>query len=167
VVETVVVEAPAQTDHPNILEEVHMSEAALWSLLRDKTKGEGGHWHRVENLLDRGTPDVDWACWGAEGWIELKELPEWPKRASTNVRIPHFSDDQRYWLNSRSEARGRVHLLLRIARPRTYLLFDGATAANCIGCSTRKELERVALVCAGPEFPLEEIRDGLLRAFPT
>lgn len=143
-----------------------MSEHALWHLMRDKLKDQGGHWHRVENLLDRGTPDVDWACWGSEGWIELKELAEWPKRPSTIVRVPHFSDDQKCWLMDRGNAGGRVHLLLRVAKPRTYLLLDWWGAVTCLGKTTREELEHVALVCRGPEFPVAHLRSALTRELP-
>src|SRR3954462_1003447 len=140
-----------------------MSEQALWHFIREQLKGEGGHWHRVENLLDRGTPDVDWACWGSEGWIELKEIPEWPKRKDTIVRIAHFSDDQRIWLQDRGNAGGNVHLLMRVARPRTYLLFDWWAAATCLGRVSRAELEHVALVCDGPTFPLAALRRALMK----
>jgi hypothetical protein len=142
-----------------------LSEQALWHFLRGHLKDEGGHWHRVENLLDRGTPDVDWACWGCEGWIELKELPEWPKRKDTIVRIPHFSDDQRQWLTTRGNARGRVHLLLRIVRPRTYLLFDWLTAAMYVGRVPRIELEHYAVVCDGPAFPLAAFKRELTTSY--
>lgn len=89
---------------------------------------------RVENPADPGTPDVSWVG----GWVELKHLDAWPKRATTAVQIDHFTPQQRAWLIRRAEANGSVHLLLRVGRE--WLLFDGAAAARGIGNWTRAEM---------------------------
>lgn len=93
----------------------------------------------VENTAARaGTPDVNYA----EGWIELKWLRQWPKRATTVVRLPHFRLVQRRWLRDRWRVGGAAWLLLQCRRE--WLLFDGQTAHDHVGQVTLKELRALA-----------------------
>src|SRR5271170_1566795 len=86
---------------------------------------------RVENPIHPGTPDVN-LCTGL--WIELKHLPKWPVRATTNVRISHFTSQQRVWLYRRwKSAPGSTLLLLEVGADRQWLLFDGDVAAKDVG----------------------------------
>jgi len=105
----------------------------------------------VENPAGPGTPDVQ----HIDGWLELKFLEAWPKRAETTVRIEHFSPQQRVWLLRRymaCEKRGTDHgqafLLLYVAETREHLLFDGKTAARRVAkCGAdRAMLYRMALL---------------------
>ena len=89
---------------------------------------------RVENPIHPGTPDVNLAN---GKWMELKCLPEWPVRASTKVRIPHYTPQQRVFLYRRWKAApGSTLLLLEICATRQWLLFDGDVAAKMVGRGT-------------------------------
>lgn len=93
----------------------------------------------VENPVHAGTPDINCSL----GWIELKWLRRWPKSPDDIVRIPHFTPRQRRWLRKRWNTDQRAWLLLQCGRE--WLLFDGAYAAQYVGCMTRRELINVCL----------------------
>ncbi len=88
----------------------------------------------IENRVGLGTPDVN--CIG--GWIELKWLRAWPKRAKTIVRVKRFSLEQRIWLQRRFDLGGRSWLLLQVRRE--WLLFTGPVAAEHVGYVDREGL---------------------------
>jgi hypothetical protein len=92
---------------------------------------------RVENPIHPGTPDVNFV----DGrWMELKCLPRWPARAGTNVRISHYTSQQRVWLYRRWKfAPGSTLLLLEVLAARQWLLFDGDVAAKIVGRGTTAE----------------------------
>lgn len=104
---------------------------------------------RVENPAYPGTPDVNWGGFcrhtrlTAEGWIELKWVRDWPKRAETAVPLHHFTPQQRAWLLRRHARGGRVHVLLKVST--AWLLFDGAVAAEHLGRATRADLHALAI----------------------
>lgn len=101
----------------------------------------------VENPVHPGTPDVNYLF----GWIELKQLKAWPKRAETPVRVPTFTGQQRVWLARRDRAsalrpRGiysRSWLLLRVGDE--WLLLTGAVAALSLGLTTEATLKSMAV----------------------
>lgn len=106
-----------------------MAESSLWGTLRKNMRGYG-HWVRIENKVEKGTPDVN-GCFnhngkGVDVWIELKSLREWPVRATTCIRLPHFTKEQKQWLLDRAEAGGRAFLFVRVERE--YFLFSAARA---------------------------------------
>lgn len=92
----------------------------------------------VENPVRPGTPDVNYI----EGWIELKWLRRWPANSWTNVRIDHFTIQQRRFLRDRYERGGNAWLLLQVGRE--WLLFTGLDAYNYVGKVTREGLYKVA-----------------------
>lgn len=94
------------------------------------------HAIRVENPCLPGTPDVNCAL----GWIELKWLEDWPKRADTTVRIDHYTPQQRIFGQKRDRAAGLSVLLLQVESTQDWLLFDGPTAARIVGHVPRAEL---------------------------
>lgn len=94
----------------------------------------------VENPIRPGTPDVNYI----EGWIELKQIPAWPKRADTPVRIDHFTPQQRVWLHRRCLRGGRAHVLLLVGN-KEWLLFQGEDAANHLGKIPKKQLLSLAI----------------------
>lgn len=71
-----------------------MSEAALSRRLVAKLAPKLGFWHRVENKVHLGTPDVFYSANGHMGAVELKHIHEYPKRASTPLRFNHFTVEQ-------------------------------------------------------------------------
>lgn len=83
-----------------------------------------------------GVPDVNYI----EGWLELKWLRSWPKRSETVVKIDHFTDGQRRWLNRRYNLGGNAWLLLQVKRE--WLLFTGRDAHDYVGNLTRNGLYR-------------------------
>jgi hypothetical protein len=102
---------------------------------------------RVENPIHPGTPDVN-LCDGR--WIELKQIPGWPARATTVARIDHFTPQQRVWLYRRWKfAPGSTLLLLEVIRVGQWLLFDGDVAAKIVGRVTESEHRKGARAVLG------------------
>ena len=88
-----------------------------------------------------GTPDVNFIG----GWIELKWLRSWPKRAETPVILAHpLTTEQRAWHRRRAKRGGNNWVLLQCQRE--WLLFRGRVAADFLGVSTRAELYRHATI---------------------
>lgn len=94
---------------------------------------------KVENPAKPGTPDINYI----EGWVELKWLPEWPKRAGTTVKFPKFYPQQRVWLVKRTLAGGKCFVLVQIAS--IYLLYQGGYAGQHFNRMTKDELIKNAL----------------------
>lgn len=88
----------------------------------------------VENPVDPGFPDVEYIG----GVLELKAVDEWPKRASTPLRLDHYTQEQRIWHERRHHCGGRIHVLLQVGPE--FLLFRGMDAAKHLGESTRSAL---------------------------
>jgi hypothetical protein len=115
------------------------SESAMWRKVRPILLAAKLHPVRVENPIHPGTPDVN-LCTGI--WIELKSIPGWPARATTAVRIPHYTPQQRVWLYQRWKfAPGSTLLLLEVRADRQWLLFDGDVAAKIVGRPGRTTTE--------------------------
>ena len=101
---------------------------------------------RVENPICPGTPDVNLA---SGDWIELKTIEDWP-RAGLQVRIPHFTPQQRVWLYKRWRAApGTTHLVLEVRAAKQWLLFDGDVAAKIVGRTTEAEHKEKAREIVG------------------
>lgn len=108
-----------------------LSEAQTWKTLKQLIAPLDPY--RVENLVDAGCPDVNYTG----GWIELKNVPKWPKRPNTLVRIDHYTDQQRLWLLRRWKAGGRAFLVVQVDR--SWFLF-GAHSAQLVGYITREQM---------------------------
>lgn len=95
---------------------------------------------RVENAVSSGTPDVNCLL----GWIELKQIraEDMPKRASTVVRLDHFTPEQRAWLTRRTHFGGAAWVLLLMAEE--WLLFMGRDAAERLGRVNAAETRELA-----------------------
>lgn len=92
------------------------------------------HGIRVENSVLEGTPDIAYIG----GWIETKNVQEWPKRDTTKVRLPHYTAAQRAFARQHIALGGNCWLILK--GPNLWLLFHGGVAAEKVGCSTVSEL---------------------------
>jgi hypothetical protein len=88
----------------------------------------------VENPVDPGFPDVEYIG----GVLELKSAARWPKRSSTPLRVPHYTQQQRIWHERRAARGGRVHVLIQVGKE--FLLFTGAVASLRLGHLPRTEL---------------------------
>lgn len=75
---------------------------------------------RVENLVARGTPDVEGCYDGFHFHIELKQCTK-PKLNSTNLNI-RLEKSQIVWLKKRIYCMDNVFILLRVSKE--YFLFD-------------------------------------------
>lgn len=95
---------------------------------------------RVENAVSSGTPDVNCLL----GWIELKQIraEDMPKRASTVVRLDHFTPEQRAWLTRRTHFGGAAWVLLLMGEE--WLLIEGRTAAEHLGKMNTDETRQLA-----------------------
>jgi hypothetical protein len=140
-----------------------MAEKSLWRMLRDQTK-RYGHFDRIENMVGRGMPDVTYCVRSREGFIELKQIPEWPVRAETVVSIEHYTPQQRNWARTRMSAGGRVYLLLGVVRPTGYLLFHAHWALTHLAIdATQEHCWRAALVSEERRFPTQQLIEELTR----
>ena len=121
-----------------------MSEKAMWSTMRVKM-AQGHHWReatRHEDKLAKGIADVSFVSEDARhGWMELKQVDEWPKRESTIVRVEHFTTDQLHWLQRKGKAGGNTWLFMKVERD--WLLFYW-NQIELIGQINRADLERAA-----------------------
>ena len=107
------------------------SESKMWAKLRPFLLAAKLDPVRVENPIHPGTPDVN-LCNG--NWVELKCIESWPVRASTNVRIPHYTPQQRVWLYRRwTYAPGSTFLILEVSSEKQWLVFGGDVAAKMVG----------------------------------
>ncbi len=113
------------------------AESAMWQKVRPVLLAAKLDPVRVENPIHPGTPDVN-LCDGR--WIELKCIAAWPARATSPVRIPHYTPQQRVWLYRRWKyAPGSTLLLLEVRTEGQWLLFDGDVAAKVVGRATTSE----------------------------
>jgi len=98
-----------------------MAEKSFWSYIRQGMKGRWEHVIRHENMISIGVADVSYYLDG-NGWIELKNVKQLPKRTSTGINLGQWHMNggaQRYFLIKR-----HGWLLVRVLRPhRAYLLF--------------------------------------------
>lgn len=92
---------------------------------------------RIENMLASGIPDVNIST----GWVELKWAREWPVRATSALRLDHYTDIQRSRLMERWNAGGGAWLLVQVKT--CWLCFE-APAAQKVGQLTKEELFAVA-----------------------
>lgn len=97
--------------------------------------------HNIENLLasEAGMPDVEYFG----GWCELKWIhrDKWPKRASTTVKIEHYTDLQRAFLLKRWNMGEACWLVLQSANE---WFFWDAVRAQKVGTLTRAEMIETA-----------------------
>lgn len=106
----------------------------------------------VENPAWTGFPDVNYI----EGLIELKHVKTWPKKPETPVQIPHFSREQRIFIDRRWRKGGNVYLLLQVGK--TYLLYNGCDVQLIGRYMTQEQLrERAAHVWES----LNTMKEGL------
>jgi len=83
----------------------------------------------VENPACPGTPDVNFI----DGWVELKYSKNWPVKEETQVRIEHFTQQQRVWLMRRWHNQGACWLCLQVSKTKDWLVFTGEVACKKVG----------------------------------
>jgi hypothetical protein len=77
------------------------TEKLFWQWLHDNLPG---HHQRIENAIDRGTPDANICHDGHDIWLELKCAPF----SNVQIRV-----EQRVWAMRRIMNKGKVLLLSR------------------------------------------------------
>jgi len=134
-----------------------MSESQYWQRTVRPALGSYGLLERIENSTGtKGTADVNYCLLGIEGWVELKHLRGWPVRATTRVRLPHFTLDQVLWHERRLKARSRTCLLAGVGRDHFILPADGPSMRLAYEDGpgmTRDEYRQHAVVWATGAFP--------------
>lgn len=101
-------------------------ESKFWSYIK---KGMGARWvaDRIETSVALGVADVSFSVYRKNGHIELKALPCWPKRSKTPVRIDHWTEGQKLWLNRKGGVGGDCWLFVKvIGEPDEFFLFSWA-----------------------------------------
>lgn len=95
----------------------------VWSPLESNMPGV---WERIENRVKRGMPDCVYLMQGKTGWVELKYLPAWPARDTTQTTLG-LKPLQAHWQNRWAAHKGRCHLLARVGGARGgWLLVPGS-----------------------------------------
>lgn len=115
-----------------------MSEASMWGRVRKALSGLDPV--RIENRLEKGTPDVN-LCGGE--WIELKWQRRQPKNQNNLFVIEHYTQEQATWAARRSHVGGKVFVLLKISQE--WLLFRGDEAAKYLNQTSLNELRTKAI----------------------
>jgi hypothetical protein len=96
----------------------------------------------VENASGPGTPDIQYVG----GWLELKWLAAWPKKADTPVVIEHFTPQQRVWAIRRAQVDPQgIWLLLEVEKTREWLLFRGQDVREIGKTLPQSELRLLAI----------------------
>ena len=133
-------------------------ETQFWNYIRPRMKGR---WYatRIETYTENGVPDVTFTVDGFHGWIELKYLKEFPKRETTIVKIPHYTDLQRYFLSTRGKAAGHCYLLIKVNRE--YFLFDYEQAQSVGVSFTKKDFVENSKFYWKNKIDFEELRKAL------
>ncbi|MEE8234292.1 MAG: hypothetical protein V3R41_06405 [Gammaproteobacteria bacterium] len=135
------------------------SENATWQAVRPVLKRTGFLTERIENSLNKGTPDTWWLRDGIAGVLELKHASSWPKREGTPLRLPHLTDDQCKWHTRWGQHRGLGGLLLQVGRD--YLYFR-SKHVFAIHDKTKQDLFRLA-DWAGSKRQLKQMLEEMVR----
>jgi len=131
------------------------TESQLWSWLRGVLPY--GHWIRVENRIELGTPDVNGCVRGHDVWLELKYskkvLP-----ATSPFKKRGLSKEQVIWLQERAGVGGNAWIVAGVGRHVYFLLPVYASSFNdmslrAIQAASSATLERgVRNLVSGPVF---------------
>lgn len=107
------------------------SESDVWKTLKMKA-GNNILLQRFECSTPGGVPDVHYlTCNGVSGWIELKNIKELPKRQSTPIRIPHFTQQQKLWLQTYGSLGGNAWVFVGL--PNNWFMLFSWKVVHCLG----------------------------------
>jgi hypothetical protein len=103
-----------------------MNEAGVWKYIKEGMKS---FWlaSRIESSAGNGIPDVVFTLPSVlkrnsrHGFMELKYIPEWPKKEDTLIKLP-LRQEQKIWIMGRGAIAGGVWVLVRIAD--TFFILD-------------------------------------------
>ncbi len=138
------------------------TESDFWSVVR-RQLSPYGRLQRIEShLTAQGIPDVAYCLLGSAGWLELKHLEAWPKRATTTIYIKHLKLEQVLFLEDwvRHPSRGQAYALLQVAKD--FLLLDPPLVRRVFDrAATREELVQGAVVYGTGTFPTVAVAKAL------
>lgn len=131
-----------------------MSERSLWRLTIDRI-GPYGRFERVENRVNKGTPDVNYTMRGVSGWLELK-FTSIPSRDTTPIIVSSLTLEQVQWHEAWAKAGGRTWTLLQAGRG--YCLLTPYNLRRLYeGHYDKHSLPKAARVYSYGKFPAVEI----------
>lgn len=81
-----------------------------------------------EDYHSVGIPDLSYGASGVNGWIELKQVKEWPVLKYTPVRIAKYTPAQVNWLYNRGEKAGYCYVMVKVENE--YFIFKHTCARN-------------------------------------
>lgn len=91
-------------------------ENSFWHRLACNYRGFDGVLQRIESgTTANGIPDVYFCACAVAGWCELKARKEFPKRATTIVRLSTYKETQRRWLAAAWNAGTNILVAVDIA----------------------------------------------------
>ena len=114
---------------------MRLPEQRLYDWLARKL-GQCSMLERVENAVKRDTPDLYFTTTlgqalrprPLQGWIELKALDAFPVRADTTVKLPKWTNGQRYWALRHRSHGGCTWLVVQVAQE--VFVFNAAELAT-------------------------------------
>ena len=137
---------------------VLMSERNLWRYIQKNLKQTNNMLMRVENAFYKGIPDVNYLIDGVEGWVELKYVNEYPKRESTEIKVSHFTTEQKLWHNTRNKMNGLASVLVQVESD--YFLFK-KERINLIGALTKRKMFQLSNKSWKNKINFEELKKEL------
>jgi hypothetical protein len=96
---------------------------------------------RHEDKFQKGIADISFCQNGVGGWMELKHISDWPARDTTLVRIPHYTIDQKDFLEKKGKGQGNTWLFIQIGSD--YLVYDWIPA-QMLPDKTKTEMVELA-----------------------
>lgn len=111
-------------------------EAKLKDSISRKIIALGGDVQNHEDKNSIGIPDISYGLNKVNGWIEAKQLPNWPKSGKI-VKIEHYTPQQKNWLRIRGRAGGNCFLVLQVDD--VFMVFDHETAQS-VGSITQDDM---------------------------
>jgi hypothetical protein len=134
-----------------------MSEVDFWrGIIRPKLS-MFGVLHRIENVVELGTPDVTYTLRAnttspaVSGWIELKHANAWPARPDTKFRFSRYTPDQAGWLYEWDRVGGKACVMALVGT--TFFLVPGYYAHDLQRGATRDTIKQLAAVWDDAQFP--------------
>lgn len=123
------------------------SESSLWVTVR-RALMPYGFVQRIENLVDKGTPDVLYSLNGHMGVLELKHETSFPARPETPFRIASLTLEQVAWAERWGNSGGEYHMLAQVGRD--YFLFTYREVRLIfLGILAEGFRDRAVLTCRG------------------
>ncbi len=118
---------------------------------------------RIENKISQGIPDLYFGIsTQLLGWIELKAMPEFPKTATTKVKLPHYTAWQANWHWTRRDFGTRSWIMVQVGDE--LFTFPARLALALLEGMNTKEFRSAAVIKDMKKATNLDIIDALLQA---